>query len=67
MTYLEIYDVLQISKIEGIDVLASRFDNTYKSIKKKSYDALDHRKIDFDHDFEDFKRVVSELEVFDFF
>ena len=63
MQFIETYTVLQVSKIEGIEVLASRFDNIYKSIKKKSYDALDHRKIDFDHDFDDFKRLMGELEV----
>ena len=52
-----------MSKIEGIDVLAGRFDNIYKNMKQKSYDILDHRKTDFDHDFEEFKVRINELEV----
>lgn len=67
MTFLEIYSVLHVSKIEGIDVLAGRFDNIYKNVKQKSYDILDHRKTDFDHDFEDFKQRMSELEVFNIY
>jgi len=63
MTYLETYSVLHVSKIEGIDVLAGRFDNIYKNMKQKSYDILDHRKTDFDHDFEEFKLRIGELEV----
>ena len=63
MTYLETYSVLHVSKIEGIDVLAGRFDNIYKNMKQKSYDILDHRKTDFDHDFEEFKVRINELEV----
>ena len=63
MTFLEIYSVLHVSKIEGIDILAGRFDNIYKNIKQKSYDILDHRKTDFDHDFEEFKVRINELEV----
>eukprot|EP00111_Clytia_hemisphaerica_P005698 TCONS_00016530-protein len=63
MTYLETYSVLHVSKIEGIDVLAGRFDNIYKNMKQKSYDILDHRKTDFDHDFEEFKVRINELEI----
>ena len=63
MTCIEIYTVLQISSIEGIEVLASRFKNIYKNMEKKGYDALDHRKIDFDYDFEDFRTQMGELEV----
>lgn len=63
MTNLEIYNILHVSKIEGIDVLAARFDNIYKNMQKKNYDALDHRKTDFDYDFKEFKERIEELEV----
>lgn len=62
MTNLEIYNILHVSKIEGIDVLAARFDNIYKNMQKKNYDALDHRKTDFDYDFKEFKERIEELE-----
>ena len=32
-------------------------------IKKKPYDLLDHRKMDFDTDYEEFCRQVGDLEV----
>ena len=57
------FAVLQDSKIEGIENLAAKFQSIFSSIKKKGYDVLDHRKTDFDNDYEDFKRHLSELEV----
>ena len=63
LTCLETYTVLLSSKIEGIDALAQKFNSIYKGMKKKPYDILDHRKVDFDHDFEEFKRLIKELEV----
>ena len=63
MTSLDTYDVLTSSNIEGIDSIAQKYSTIYKSMKKKPYEILDHRKIDFDHDYEDFKRQLAELEV----
>ncbi len=63
---LETYQVLTKSNIEGIDVIGQKFTNIYKGMQKKPYDVLDHRKLDFDHDFEDFKRQLAELEVCNF-
>ncbi len=60
---LETYQVLTKSNIEGIDMMGQKFTNIFKSMQKKPYDILDHRKVDFDHDFEDFKRQLSELQV----
>lgn len=63
MTILDTYDVLTLSNIEGIESFAQKYSTIYKGMKKKPYDILDHRKIDFDYDYEDFKRQISELEV----
>ena len=63
MRLIETYSILHVSKIEGIDVIGARFETIYKNMKKKPYDILDHRKIDFDHDFDDFKRYISEIDV----
>ncbi|XP_047128116.1 dynein axonemal heavy chain 8 isoform X1 [Hydra vulgaris] len=60
--YIETYSILHESKIEGIDAIAVRFETIYKNIKKKPYDILDHRKVDFDHDFDDFKRYIGEID-----
>ena len=57
-----LYVKLQESKIEGIEVLAARFSNTFSLLKKKNYDFLDQRKPDFDSDYEDFKRGIQELQ-----
>ena len=56
-----IYSALGLSHIEGIDQLNSRFNLSLSSLKKKPYDVLDQRKTDFDNDYEDFKRQLSEL------
>ncbi|XP_019624088.1 PREDICTED: dynein heavy chain 8, axonemal-like [Branchiostoma belcheri] len=59
---IEVFSVLSTSKIEGIENCAAKFQHIYSGIRKKPYDILDHRKTDFDHDFEDFKRSVEDLE-----
>ena len=51
-----------MSTIEGIEPMAAKFQHIYSTIKKKPYDILDHRKLDFDYDFDDFKRQISNLE-----
>ena len=56
------FSVLKHSRIEGIDVYATRFSHIISSIKKKVYNPLDHRKMEFVSDYEDFQRQISELE-----
>lgn len=46
-----------------METMANRFNVIYTSMKKKPYDPLDQRKADFDDDFAEFKRQVSELQV----
>ena len=43
MDTIEIYSVLMTSKIEGIEVLASKLNNSILQTKKKPYDILDFR------------------------
>lgn len=43
--------------------MASRFGVVVTSMKKKPYDYLDQRKMDFDSDFDEFKRAIQELHV----
>ncbi|XP_070548103.1 dynein axonemal heavy chain 8-like [Ptychodera flava] len=62
LTTIETFTVLNESRIEGIDTMATKFQNIYSGVKKKPYDILDHRKTDFDNDYEDFKRQISDLE-----
>lgn len=56
------FAVLKMSRIEGIDAFATRFGHIVSSIKKKPYNALDHRKLEFVTDYEEFQRQVAELE-----
>ena len=62
-----VYSKLQVSKIEGIELLASKFLGIVNGFKKKPYDFLDQRKIDFDNDYDDFKRAIQDLHVFLFY
>ena len=64
---IETYDVLTTSKIEGIEPMANKFQHIYSNIKKKPYDIMDHRRVDFDNDFDDFKRHIMDLGVSDCF
>ena len=60
---VNVYSALGLSHIEGIDQLNSRFNLAFANIKKKPYDVLEQRKADFDSDYEDFQRQVTELNV----
>jgi dynein heavy chain len=60
---INIYSKLQESKIEGIDMLAAKFNGTIVVLKKKNYDFLDQRRQDFDNDYDDFKRAIQDLQV----
>lgn len=51
------------SKIEGIETISNRFQHMYSALKKKPYDPLDHRKPDFEADFLEFRRQISEIQV----
>ncbi|XP_014864164.1 PREDICTED: dynein heavy chain 5, axonemal [Poecilia mexicana] len=55
------YSALQDSKIEGLETMATRFQAIVLNMKKKNYSFLDHRKTDFDVDFEEFCKSTSEL------
>ncbi|XP_069898297.1 dynein axonemal heavy chain 5 [Dipodomys merriami] len=55
------YSVLQESKIEGLDDLIIKFQDIVATIKRKEYNFLDQRKMDFDQDYEDFCKQISDL------
>lgn len=44
-------------------MMANKLQVIVTTMKKKPYDYLDQRKQDFDEDFEEFKRYISELHV----
>ncbi|XP_056299693.1 dynein axonemal heavy chain 5 isoform X1 [Pseudoliparis swirei] len=64
------YSVLQDSKIEGLETMATRFQTAEMqgkweaivlNMKKKHYSFLDQRRTDFDVDYEEFCKSTSEL------
>ncbi|XP_047128865.1 dynein axonemal heavy chain 5 isoform X1 [Hydra vulgaris] len=59
---VESLSALKKIKIEGIENILSHYVDLVSSIKNKNYDILDHRKNDFDADFEKFKLGVDSLQ-----
>ena len=60
---LESFNLLGLSKIEGIEMINAKFQLIVTTMKKKPYNMLDYRKTEFDVDFEEFKRQINDLEV----
>jgi dynein heavy chain len=67
MTTIKSFLILGDSKIEGIEQIWSRFQLILTTIKKKPYDLLDYRKMEYDADHEEFRRQIQELQVRHFF
>ena len=55
------YSGLKFSRIEGIEPLVNKFNHIMATFKKKPYSPLDHRKMEFIADYEDFRRQIAEL------
>lgn len=55
------YFSLTLSKLEGVEPMAGKYSFIVTTIRKKPYDPLDHRKPDFDMDFEEFRSSVTDL------
>lgn len=63
MNTMKAYSCLGESRIEGLEIMWNKFQLIVTTMKKKPYDFLDYRKMDFDVDFEEFKRQINELQV----
>ncbi|XP_068084800.1 dynein axonemal heavy chain 8 [Anabrus simplex] len=63
-----LYSILESSKIEGIHDYAVKFNNVFLRIATRKYESLEHRKPDFDDDYLEFKRLISdtEMELYEF-
>ena len=59
---VQTFSALKQSHIEGIETLSSRFQHIISALKKKPYNPLDHRRTDFNTDYEEFQRQVHEIE-----
>ncbi|XP_062835458.1 dynein axonemal heavy chain 5 isoform X2 [Anolis carolinensis] len=55
------YSVLQDSKMEGLEVMATKYQGIVTTMKKKQYNFLDQRKSDFDQDYEEFCKQSNDL------
>ncbi|XP_067841427.1 dynein axonemal heavy chain 8-like [Heptranchias perlo] len=56
------FSALQNSTIEGIEILAIKFQNIYLNLRKSHYDILDPRKKEFNADYAIFMKQISDLE-----
>ncbi|XP_048452578.1 dynein axonemal heavy chain 8-like [Rhincodon typus] len=56
------FSALQNSTIEGIEILAIKFQNIYLNLKKSHYDILDPRKKEFNSDYAVFMKQIFDLE-----
>ncbi|XP_069769396.1 dynein axonemal heavy chain 5 isoform X5 [Narcine bancroftii] len=61
MNTMENFSDLQNVKMEGFDKICLRYQTIILSLKSKTYDVLDHRKKEFDNDFQDFKLQMEGL------
>ncbi|KPI94920.1 Dynein heavy chain 8, axonemal [Papilio xuthus] len=61
-TYITYY-VLNKTTLEGIEEYAANFNKLFKTISSKTYDALDHRRPDFDKDYKTYKDAVANQEL----
>ncbi|XP_052742928.1 dynein axonemal heavy chain 8 [Bicyclus anynana] len=57
------YYVLNKTTLEGIEEFAANFNKLFKTISSKTYDALDHRRPDFDKDYKIYKDNVATQEL----
>ncbi|XP_023388715.1 dynein heavy chain 5, axonemal [Pteropus vampyrus] len=62
-TTFKTYSVLQESKIEGLEDMVTKYQGIVATIKKKEYNFLDQRKMDFDQDYEEFCKQTNDLHV----
>ncbi|XP_034837309.1 dynein axonemal heavy chain 8 [Maniola hyperantus] len=61
-TYITYY-VLNKTTLEGIEEYAVNFNKLFKVISSKTYDAMDHRRPDFDKDYKIYKDHVATQEL----
>ncbi|NXL61516.1 DYH5 protein, partial [Chordeiles acutipennis] len=58
---MKTYSVLQESKIEGLEGMITKYESIVDIVKKRHYNFLDQRKMDFDQDYENFCREINDL------
>jgi dynein heavy chain len=63
ITAIESLSALNYVKLEGLEPATVKYKNIVEGIRKKNYDVLDHRKPDFENDYNDFKSQVDALQL----
>ncbi|XP_054862859.1 dynein axonemal heavy chain 5 isoform X2 [Amphiprion ocellaris] len=58
---LESLAALQNMKVEGVEKIYVRYQNIVSTTESKTYDILDHRRLEFDSDFSDFQFQVQSV------
>ncbi|CAF1413331.1 unnamed protein product, partial [Adineta ricciae] len=53
---------LQNIRVEGLEPIVVKYRSVVDAIKKKNYDILDHRKPDFDTDYNEFKSQIEYIQ-----
>ncbi|KAJ1345302.1 hypothetical protein BSLG_000815 [Batrachochytrium salamandrivorans] len=59
---IEKFSMLETLGVEGMDSIVRKFSNILTQMQRKPYDILDHRKMEYDSDYNNFKKQVSDLE-----
>lgn len=59
---IEKFALLETLGVEGMDLIVRRFSNILTQMQRKPYDILDHRKLEYDSDFNNFKKQVADQE-----
>jgi dynein heavy chain, axonemal len=62
ITTIDNLSCLNVVKLEGLESVVVKYKNIAENIKKKNYDILDHRKPEFDNDYNDFKNQIEGLQ-----
>ncbi|XP_077101314.1 dynein axonemal heavy chain 5-like [Siphateles boraxobius] len=56
---LEDFSALQFMKVEGVEKIYMRYQTIVSTIKSKTYNVLDHRKLEFDNDYTEFRNQIQ--------
>ncbi|TPX43177.1 hypothetical protein SeLEV6574_g05202 [Synchytrium endobioticum] len=59
---MEKFSTLEKLGVEGMDTISKRFSNVISQMQRKPYDLLDHRKMEYDSDYNVFKKQIADLE-----
>ncbi|KAJ1498980.1 Dynein heavy chain 5, axonemal [Coelomomyces lativittatus] len=59
---IEKFSKLEGLGVEGMENIIKRFSNIVTQMQRKPYDILDHRKMEYDSDYNSFKKQISDLE-----